>query len=1505
MDKQRAGIKLRRGRMLRITAVILSVCLLVTTFPNIPTTLAVLAVEVQETGDSLYIFGFSELPEDTAKQTVPVGTEPEALTLPAVLEAVAGETSGGEEADPSDKDDPEEESDENKEEDLEENTEQSTDQNAEVNTEQDDTEETDSEEENTGIECGKEQEVQAEESVEEGADAEETDVPEEADVPEETHTVSMPEYQAENMIEVNTLENLPDTEKQRQTLMIEGVTWRSEPGYDGNTEGVYIFTAVLPERYTLAEGVSLPQITVTVQGGGTDRLIQALLDRIAALPDLEEYLAAEPDMEADAQSYAQWEEKLYEYAEEALAVWEEYEALTEEQQAQIPEEERTRLAAWVELAGWFSENSMVMAAAVTAVPGEISSDQEWDAQTLTAGTYTILPGVTVTVTGRLTVSGDVIIEGGGKLVRGNTSAYFSVSGGNMTLQNIEVDGASLSSSYSMIDVSGGQVTLGDGCRIHHCMNSSSQGAVLSLDGSSAVFEKAVIENCQATSYGGAIYLANSSNLVINGGTYRENSTTSTSSYGGGFIYNRKSKLEIYGGSFINNTSQGRGGCIYNAGLEGTETYLYGGYFQGNKSTYSGYIGSGAVFYSSDNAADTVISLSGNAQFCGDGVDGSGTDGVFLGLSSSAVRKAKISSELKYPLALYLTAEEGRVIAEGVGGYRLQERDMKKISFTDIGTSGTVWYAKLDAENNQIILTTTDPGYELYVTYAANGGRGDVSDSNEYIAGDRITVQPGDGLERDGYRFQGWNTKADGTGTAYRAGDTFQITDDVTLYAQWADNIAPVIGTLGYNYQPIKFGQWLIGRKSLVITVPVTEEGSGADQITYIVIPEGGTASTKTSAIANGKATITVSAGFKGTIVITCTDKDGNTSAGVTVGTDFNTTGIIIEDYAPQIAWEPENADMVQAGEYRTSPDMTVTVTDNKDNAISGGIASISYQIGNGSVKTVNHDYTTSMVVNDSFTIPASEIPAGETVITVTAADHAGNSVTVTQTIKVHTHSGTLQNTVAPTCTDAGRKAYYICACGKWFSDSGCTTEIARSDIEITALGHDFSGEYQFDENGHWKGCSRCGVKDTANNHRYDNDRDADCNDCGYKREIDAQPTGMPEPTGTPQPTPQTTPQPTPQTTPQPTPQVTPQPTPQVTPRPTPQVTPQPIPQLTPEPTETSQPIPQSIPEPTEMPRMSNITNPQDLPQPTETPGDKPGTISGTSNNSRAEEDDRETESAETPESTEQPAETEKEQLSEAEEVQIIPVSIDNGRITISGGPITTGNVNGMTSTSTALDLGSGAISVTVVCKDEVYTAGVADTIAVANAVLTPEQSELAENGETIEVRIEVKDISDNVPQQDKEVIEDGIGEYQKEVPGLILGMHVDLSVYIKIGAGDWNAISETREPLEVVIGIPEELQEKGRTYYIIRAHGGKYTLMSDMDDEQNTITIRTKMFSSYAIAYVQTEGKGDACGLCHICPTFLGICCFIWMAVIAAVMTIMVLVLRRKKDKDKRRAGAY
>ena len=199
----------------------------------------------------------------------------------------------------------------------------------------------------------------------------------------------------------------------------------------------------------------------------------------------------------------------------------------------------------------------------------ISSDEEWDSRTLEAGIYTINPGVTVTITGRLRVNSDVTIRGGGKIVRGYSDAYFSVSGGNLILQNIEIDGASLSANYyAMVEVSNnGMATLDDGCWIHHCYKNRYKGAAFYLNKGSAVFEDAIIENCQATYYGGAICIEDKSTLIINDGTYQNNSTSSSSiePCGGGFIYKISSKLKIYGGSFIENTSSGKGGCIYNTG----------------------------------------------------------------------------------------------------------------------------------------------------------------------------------------------------------------------------------------------------------------------------------------------------------------------------------------------------------------------------------------------------------------------------------------------------------------------------------------------------------------------------------------------------------------------------------------------------------------------------------------------------------------------------------------------------------------------------------------------------------------------------------------------------------------------------------------------------------------------------------------------------------------------------------------------------------------------------
>ena len=74
-----------------------------------------------------------------------------------------------------------------------------------------------------------------------------------------------------------------------------------------------------------------------------------------------------------------------------------------------------------------------------------------------------------------------------------------------------------------------------------------------------------------------------------------------------------------------------------------------------------------------------------------------------------------------------------------------------------------------------------------VTYDANTGAGEVpSDATDYNDQTNfiVTVADRGELTKTGHSFNGWNTAADGSGTAYMEGDTFVINNNITLYAQW-------------------------------------------------------------------------------------------------------------------------------------------------------------------------------------------------------------------------------------------------------------------------------------------------------------------------------------------------------------------------------------------------------------------------------------------------------------------------------------------------------------------------------------------------------------------------------------------------------------------------------------------------------------------------------------------------------------------------------------------------
>ncbi len=535
-----------------------------------------------------------------------------------------------------------------------------------------------------------------------------------------------------------------------EKVVIEGITWNSEMEYDGWAEGVYVFMPVLPEGYVLAEGVELPKITVTAEG--EDGISGEASETESEDPGQGRLLRNSSDIFVESAK------------EEMLAV---------------PRQEPGC--------------------------GTISEDTVWSGNvTLANGELVVEPGVTLTIQGVITVQGNVTIKGSGTIKRGSGNAYFKVyDGAHLTVGNVTIDGMSISSNNSMLEVIRSDIVLDEGCIVKNCnkMTLSPSGAlggggVLNMYYGKAVFNDVLFENNYSyTGYGGAVCFRESE-LRVNSGVFRNNNSISTiHDWGGGCFYNIRSKLYIYGGSFIGNATRGRGGCIFNLPDKGTETYLYGGYFEGNKSSNSEYKGGGAVFHCAYDpgrpnvdAEGAVLEISGAVQFAGDEVEGSGTDGVYLDLSpdKTTARKIRISDTLRYPVTLYLKASEGYVIAEGTNEYRLlHERDMKKIHFVDVGGSGKTWYAVLDKEKNQVYLSQNKPDYGYYVYYLNNGAQGAVVDDNTYQIDDIATVQPSDGLQREGYQFVEWNTKADRTGTAYQPGEELTIEGDTDLYAIFA------------------------------------------------------------------------------------------------------------------------------------------------------------------------------------------------------------------------------------------------------------------------------------------------------------------------------------------------------------------------------------------------------------------------------------------------------------------------------------------------------------------------------------------------------------------------------------------------------------------------------------------------------------------------------------------------------------------------------------------------
>ena len=111
-------------------------------------------------------------------------------------------------------------------------------------------------------------------------------------------------------------------------------------------------------------------------------------------------------------------------------------------------------------------------------------------------------------------------------------------------------------------------------------------------------------------------------------------------------------------------------------------------------------------------------------------------------------------------------------------YAVWEANKYTVTYNPNGGTGAP-DNQIKTHGTNLTLSSTKPTHaatsagKYTVTFNANGGS--------------VTPASLDAPRTTAYKFQNWNTAADGSGTSYAPGATYTVDADVTLYAQWESN----------------------------------------------------------------------------------------------------------------------------------------------------------------------------------------------------------------------------------------------------------------------------------------------------------------------------------------------------------------------------------------------------------------------------------------------------------------------------------------------------------------------------------------------------------------------------------------------------------------------------------------------------------------------------------------------------------------------------------------------
>ena len=186
-------------------------------------------------------------------------------------------------------------------------------------------------------------------------------------------------------------------------------------------------------------------------------------------------------------------------------------------------------------------------------------------------------------------------------------------------------------------------------------------------------------------------------------------------------------------------------------------------------------------------------------------------------------------------------------------------------------------------------------------------------------------------------------------------------------------------------------------------------------------------------------------------------------------------------------------------------------------------------------------------------------------------------------------------------------------------------------------------------------------------------------------------------------------------------------------------------------------------------------------------------------------------------------------------------------------------------------------------------------VPVSGITFTEEEKKEIENGSTVSVSMEVKDVTATVSESDKKLVEDKVKEVLNNG---VVGAYLDLTLLKKVGSLKEVSVTETAAGVVVKLDIPKSLKNTDssveRKYTVVRIHDGVAEAL-ETSCENGVITFTTDKFSTYAICYedVAATGNGQSSDNTINTGDVYNIALYVLFAVVSCAGLAFV-VLRRK-----------